>query len=448
MKKNPLIIGTFILTITGFISRILGFINRIFLSKIFGEEGMGIYQLVAPVMALVFALCAAGIQTSVSKHVAQETGTGNYKHSYHMVFAGLTVSCTLSLICAYIVFTYSIPISTFFLGDIRTAPLLKMLALSFPLSCIHSCINGYYYGIRKTALPALTQLAEQLSRILCILFLYMYCEKNKIQLTLQGLVLGSITGEALAVLISLIAIYNRFHTIEKKFVKTWHPTLHTLPRHIGQILSLGAPLSANRIVINLLAGIETIMIPRSLVKYGLTYSSALSIYGVMTGMVIPLILFPSAITNSVSVLLLPIVSEADVLNRQHTIAKAVRNSIFYCCLLGFTCTFFFFLFGIPIGNLLFSSTLAGKLLMIISFICPFMYINTTLTSVINGLGRTFLTFSFSLTALLIRLIFVIFVIPLFGINAYLMGLLASQLIITVLNVLALRKYILYNSVVS
>ena len=65
-KRHPLIMGTIILTITGLISRIMGFYYRIYLTRLFGEEGMGIYQLLNPVLALAFSLTAAGYQTAAS----------------------------------------------------------------------------------------------------------------------------------------------------------------------------------------------------------------------------------------------------------------------------------------------------------------------------------------------------------------------------------------------
>ena len=69
-RNRTFIKGTLILTLTGLLSRVIGFFYRIYLSRLFGEEGMGIYQLLSPVLALSFSLCAAGIQTAISKYVA------------------------------------------------------------------------------------------------------------------------------------------------------------------------------------------------------------------------------------------------------------------------------------------------------------------------------------------------------------------------------------------
>ena len=97
--KNPLITGTIILTVTGFASRFIGFFYRIFLSRLFGAEGMGIYQLISPVLALSFSLTAAGIQTAISKYVAGETVSKDYRSSALHLFTGFVLSMAASILC-------------------------------------------------------------------------------------------------------------------------------------------------------------------------------------------------------------------------------------------------------------------------------------------------------------------------------------------------------------
>ena len=149
-------------------------------------------------------------------------------------------------------------------------------------------------------------------------------------------------------------------------------------------------------------------------------------------MSMPLILFPSAITNSISVLLLPIVSEADASGNQSAVTRAIWKSIKYCLLLGFGCTAAFLLFGRLAGRLLFNSELAGSFILTLSFICPFLYVASTLNSILNGLGKTALTFFYSILSLLVRLLFVFYAIPVYGIKGYLWGMLASQMVQTLL----------------
>lgn len=442
-KNNSLITGTIILTITGFVSRFIGFFYRIFLSRVFGAEGMGLYQLTSPVLALTFSVTVSGMQTAISKFVASETSTKDYRSSFRTLLTGFTISMLLSVSCTGYIYIFSDMIATRLLFEPRTAPLLRIIALSIPMATVHSCINGYFYGIRKTSVPSMTQLAEQIVRVGSVYLIYAAATAGGYTPTITFAVLGLVIGEAASMLVSLVAIYHRFYSLTHSHCmisKMCQSTCSYLTE-TRRLLSLAVPLSLNRTLINFLQSVEAIYIPQCLQQYGYDNAKALSVYGVLTGMALPLILFPSAITNSVSVLLLPLVSEADANANYHAIRKAVRKSIKYCLFLGFACTTFFLLFGRFAGNLLYESSLAGSFIITLSFICPFMYIASTLNSILNGLGKTSYTFAFSMISLLFRLLFVFFAIPVIGIHGYLYGLLASQLLQTLLCVFAVRKYL-------
>ena len=432
-----MVTGTAIITLTGLVSRFIGFFYRIFLSNVFGAEGMGIYQLISPVLALSFSLTVSGIQTAISKYVAGETATHDYKSSFRTLWAGFLLAMALSVACTLYIYLGADHIASVFLLEERTAPLLRIIALSIPMATVHSCINGYFYGIRKTAVPAFSQLSEQVCRVGSVYLIYFICQKHGLEPTISFAVVGLVIGESASMIVSVVAILARAHQVfpARAHISVQRPfsSLITVYRRItGQLLQLAVPLSANRLVLNLLQSVEAIYIPNRLMTYGLSNADALSVYGVLTGMSLPLILFPSAITNSISVLLLPIVAEAD-LNGNHTaVRRAIFTSIRCCLLLGFGCTAMFLLFGRLAGRLLFHSELAGSFILTLSFICPFMYIASTLNSILNGLGKTIRTFLFSVVSLLLRLLFVFFAIPVYGIKGYLWGILASQMLQTAL----------------
>lgn len=467
--SHPLVTGTVILTLTGLVSRFIGFFYRIFLSNVFGAEGMGLYQLISPVLALSFSLTVSGIQTAISKYVAGETSTHDYKNSFRTLWAGFLLAMTLSIACTLYIYLDANHIASVFLMEERTAPLLRIIALSIPMATVHSCINGYFYGIRKTAIPAFSQLSEQVCRVGSVYLIYFICQKHGLTPTISFAVVGLVIGESASMIVSVVAILARAHHVfpAREYIPVrepsvfWpgrtyarllsrrqvsgrvHPAADSrhrsyvgLPgiyrRICGQLLQLAVPLSANRLILNLLQSVEAIYIPNRLMAYGLNNADALSVYGVLTGMSLPLILFPSAITGSVSVLLLPIVSEADASGNQTAVRRAIFTSIRCCLLLGFGCTVMFLLCGRFAGRILFHSELAGSFILTLSFICPFMYLASTLNSILNGLGKTVQTFLFSVASLLLRLLFVFFAIPVYGIKGYLWGTLASQILQTTL----------------
>ena len=454
LKNHPFITGTIILTLTGLLSRFIGFFYRIYLSRLFGEEGMGVYQLTGPVLALSFSVTVAGLQTAISKYVAGEAATKDYKFSLRTLLSGLVVSLILSFLCMGGIIHFSEWIASNFLLEPRTASMLRIIALSIPLCAVHCCINGYFYGIKKAGIPAATQLIEQFCRILCVFSADYIAAQTGGGPTINAAVIGLVVGEFCAMVVSIVAIYLRFYRISKKTtsgktgyhshsvqtnVSTYTPFKNSYTAITTKLLAIAVPLSFNRIVINLLQSIEAVYIPEKLQCYGYDTATALSVYGVLSGMALPLVLFPNALTGSISLMLLPIVSEADATGNKQTVKRAASKTISSCLILGGICTLGFLLLGRPAGQLLYNSTLAGKFICSLSFICPFLYLCTTLTGILHGLGKTISIFFINVCSLLIRLAFVFFLLPRFGINAYIVSMLISQMFSALCLYLVLRR---------
>ncbi len=440
-KKHPLITGTIILTLTGLLSRIIGFFYRIYLSRLFGEEGMGVYQLTSPVLALTFSLTVAGLQTAISRYVAGETSSKDYKTSLRTLLTGIVLSLLLSLPCMYVIIRFSEWIAVSFLLEPRTASMLRVLALSIPLSAVHCCINGYFYGVKKAGIPAATQLIEQFFRIFCVFMADYFARKNHTVPTINAAVIGLVVGEFCAMVVSILAIYFRFYKYTKANITATVVEHNSYAKITARLLALAIPLSFNRIVINLLQSIEAVYVPDKLQAYGYDTATALSVYGVLTGMALPLIFFPNALTGSISLMLLPIIAEADVTGNKAAVKQATSKTISACLLLGCICTMGFLILGKPAGNLLYNSELAGKYICSLSFICPSLYLCTTLTSILHGLGKVTGVFCINVLSLLIRLAFIFFLMPRFGIESYIISMLLSQMFSAVSLYLVLRRSI-------
>lgn len=431
-RNNPFITGTIILTLTGLISRIIGFFYRIYLSRLFGEEGMGVYQLLSPVLALSFSVTAAGLQTAISKYVAKEAATKDYKASFRVLLTGLFMSLLLSFLCMGVTIRFSELIAVNFLLEPRTASMLRIIALSIPLGAVHSCINGYFYGIKKTGIPAATQLIEQLCRVACVFLASYFAKHHGTSPTINVAVIGLVAGEFCAMAVSITAAYLRFYRLssQKSLPAATQQVFFPIASYLkaaGNLLALSIPLSLTRIVINLLQSVEAVFIPTQLQAYGYDPATALSVYGVLTGMALPLLLFPNALTGSMSLLLLPIVSEADASGNKAAVKRTSSKTVYSCLLLGGVCTLGFLLLGRPVGYFLFHSELAGRFICSLSFLCPFLYLCTTLSSILHGLGKAGSVFFINVSSLLIRLLFVFLLLPEFGIDSYIAGMLISQI---------------------
>ena len=447
-QRHPLIVGTFILTATGIVSRIIGFLYRIYLSRLFGEEGMGIYQLLSPVLSLSFSLTAAGYQTAISKLVAERTATSR-KPSLQPLVLGLSTSLPFSLACNAVLFFFADAISAGLLQEPRTASMLRILSFSVPLSAVHSCINGYFYGIKKAGIPAGAQLLEQIVRVGCV-----YIVSSRILAaggtpSISVAVLGLTVGELASMLLTMAAVCPGGipASLRPAGLRRIRPAgspragLSASAALWGKLMAMALPLTANRIVLNLLQSVEAVSIPAKLRLYGYDTATSLSVYGVFTGMAMPFIYFPNALTGSVAVLLLPIISENYALGNMDAVRSATVRTVKYCGLMGFACLGVFVLSGRWIGTSVFDSPLAGYFITTLGFICPFLYLDTTLSSILQGLGLAGHTFVMNVICLLIRLAFVFLAVPRVGVRGFLWGLLVSQLALGVLYLGCLYRFL-------
>ena len=438
-KKQSIILGTVILTLTGFLSRFIGFFYRIFLSRVFGEEGIGLYQLIFPVYALCISFSISGIETALSRTVARKQALGKPDEAKEVLLSGLTVAFFLSLVCTFFIQKNAFFIADRLLHDSRCKNMLIILSYAFPFCAIHSCICGYYYGLKETKIPAISQLIEQSTRILSVyIFFFFLIRKGhtvSISIAVSGLVIGELFSTAYAA-----QIFNYFPCT----LTTITNLCKNFPHHLRELLSLSIPLTTNRVLINLLQSIEAISIPVQLRRFQYSASESLRIYGVLNGMALPCILFPTAVTSSLSIMLMPAVAEIQAAQDPSSLLRIIKKVSRFCFSLGLFSCLCFLLFGHLLGNILFHSDSAGNFIVTLSWICPFLYVNSSFLSIINGLGKTGWTFLINTFGLSVRILSVFYIIPLFGIQGYLWGLLSSQLLVSLLCILLIYHWFSIN----
>lgn len=436
--KNPVISGALLLTAAGILGKIIGFFYRIFLSRTIGAEGLGIYQLIFPISTICFAITVSGLSTALSKFIAEYQERDPSSPKRFLRFA-LSASGTLSIGAMLILFRYSGFIAENILLEPRCEPLIPILACSIPFASFHSCIHGYYYGKKKAAVPAASSFIEQLVRVVFVFIIYQIRLEQGESIDVSTAVWGMMLGEAGAFLFCITSLLLSKDPLSKSTSK---PTVSSGFRVSSpgiKLLSYSIPLSMNRLTLTLFSSFESILIPSRLCLFGYSQSDALSVYGVLTGMAFSVITFPTVLTNSISVMILPMISEADGRNDTAKIRRTIYQTIFGCLLFGSLCTAGFLITGKWIGDILFCNALAGKFIRMLSFICPFLFLSSLLTSILHGLDMPGYPFALNLMGSLVRILFVYLLIPLYGLKAYLIGMLASQMITSACSVWILWK---------
>ena len=206
-----------------------------------------------------------------------------------------------------------------------------------------------------------------------------------------------------------------------------------------KIIHIALPITSGRYLNSLLRTGENVLVPKNLAKFKLSGQNALSQFGMIKGMALPILFFPSAILNSVSTLLIPEISEA-VTHQNHRAIKAAAEKIIKLTLLcGLICGSLFFVGGEKIGLLLYKSQDVGFLIKALSPIVPLMYLDSICDGILKGLDQQSFTFKTAVSDSAIRLILILIILPKMGINGFILIMYFSNLYTCVLNVGRLIK---------
>lgn len=428
-QKKLVLKGAAILTVAGLAGKVAGFFYRIFLSRTIGAEGVGIYQLIFPIYAMACSLSVSGIQSCISRFVSAKTAVGDRGGAKRILQIGLALSLTISLIVSLLLYHFHLDLSIYYMKEVRTASLLMLLAYVIPLGSIHACINGYFFGLKQASVPAAAEILEHIVRLSALLLISRILLSRSIPVTPSIAVYTMIAEEFFAALFSATAIIVHFarHPVSS-------PAASGILHYTREIVTLSAPLSMNRVLLNVLQSIEALLIPLQLQKWGLTSSAALATYGVLTGMAFPLIMFPTALTSSIGTMLLPVISEKQATGQISRVKNAVRKICICSLTLGFLCWCLFFFAGPFLGKRLFHNELAGSFIRSMSWICPLFYLTPSLFAVLNGLGKTSRVFLHNLLGTGLRILFILIAVPKCGISGYLYGILLNQVIVFLLSI--------------
>lgn len=202
---------------------------------------------------------------------------------------------------------------------------------------------------------------------------------------------------------------------------------------------MAIPLTLNHVLMTLSHSLENLLLPQQLVAFGYTSDEALGHFGILTGMALSVIFFPSAITNSLSVLLLPRISETKAKGDMCIVMDTIKGAV--CCgvALGSLCTFIFLFSADWFGSYVFHNALAGAYIRVLSILCPFMYTSSLLSSIVNGLGNANLTLICNLTGCGIRILAIWFLVPIYGMYAYVISMIVAAVVVTIELLVVINK---------
>jgi stage V sporulation protein B len=186
------------------------------------------------------------------------------------------------------------------------------------------------------------------------------------------------------------------------------------------LFAVAAPITASRVTGSFLSAAENTLIPASLQKFGMTAQEAVSAFGRITGMATPLIFFPSALLTALSITLLPAISEAAAIGNKERVGAVTNKALKFTTLIGIGAAGIFLVLPDELGQVIYKEDI-GSILFLLGIMCPLWYINITVSGILNGLGKQTFLFMTGLAGSLVNIACVYFVVPKFGVNAFIAG---------------------------
>ncbi|MCL2047704.1 MAG: polysaccharide biosynthesis protein [Defluviitaleaceae bacterium] len=427
------------MTAAGVITRILGFVYRVYMSNLMGAEGMGLYQLIMPVYTLAWSIACAGFNTTVSKLTAQERAKGEYGNMALMLKQSVLITSALGVVLTFVLYFGAGLMSVYFFGDARTMLPLKILSLAFPFMAAGTCIRGYFIGLQETKIPAVNQVLEQIVRMVVIYLIAAAFVPRGLEYAAAAAVIAIVAEEVF----SFFFVFGAYKLHRKKR-RVFAKRSFSATQSFALIMAMALPLTGNRVVGSLLTAWENVLIPRRLQMYGLPAAEAISEFGRIQGMAIPLIFFPTAVLTALSVTLVPAVSEATAVGGKNgrgasDVSSFASKALLFASVTGMGAASMFFFFSHEMGLAIYNQQI-GFMLQLLGVMCPFIYMQIIISGVLNGLGCQMFIFRNSLISSGICIAFIFILVPKFGLSAYILGWLVSLIVIIALGLRRIRDF--------
>ncbi len=435
MRKTLFIKNAIVLTVTSLLVRFAGIVFKVWLGAEIGSEGIGLYQLIFSFYMLASTFATSGISTAVTRLVAEEICVGSNRSIRKIVKKAITITLFVAVVSMLLIFVLREPISSLVIGDKRATLAVFVLPFSLPFMGVSACFRGYFIARRKSEPNAASQIIEQILRILVVLALVKRVKKLGLVAVMAAVMAGDVISEISATVILGIGYLRASKSSDFK-------GRESPPFSIGKkISSIAVPISSGRYLNTLLRTGENLLVPKMLSRFSQSGILALSQFGMIKGMAIPVLFFPSAILSSVSTLLIPEISRNIALSRPQVVKQTVAKIIKITSLISFIFAGVFLVAGEKIGALLYEENEVGFLIKALAPIVPFMYLDSISDGILKGLDQQKFTFKTSVSDSAIRIILIVLFVPISGIKGFILIMYFSNFLTCFLNVRRLLKVV-------
>lgn len=420
------------------IMRTVGVIFNAYAANKIGAEGMGLYSLVMSVYVFAVTIATSGINLAVTRLVSEELAVG--RDSGAIKAMGKCVIYALSFGCfsAFALFFSAPLLAEKAIGDARMTLSLRALSAGLPFIALSNVFSGYFYAVKRVFKSASSSMIEQFVKIAVTCGLLWTFAPRGVEYACMSLVVGTSVSEGLSFSYLLV-----FYLSDKnKYLnrKTPYPP----PSEIShRMFRISLPVALSAYLRSGLVTVEHMLIPRGLKKFGADYSLSLAAYGTVSGMALPVLLFPAAVSSTFAGLIIPEMSELaakyKTKNGVSEINYIIKRSLGAVLIFGIGTAGIFVSFAATLGDVIYSSADASYYIAVLAPLVPVMYLDTCVDGMLKGLGEQLYSMRVNILDASLSILLVYLLLPKMGIMGYIVCIFATEIINAALSLWRLIK---------
>ncbi|MBP2642125.1 MAG: spoVB 2 [Firmicutes bacterium] len=382
--------GTIILTIAGIVVKVIGSLNWIFLSRILGGEGIGIYQMAYPLYLLALSISSAGIPVAISIITAEKIAIGDYRGAsrvFNLSFVLLMITGIALSVMLY--FGTGQLIEYRIIRDPRAYYSLIALSPAIFLVTLLSSFRGYLQGWQIMKPTAISQIVEQLFRVGAMLVFASLLLPKGLSYAAGGASLGAGAGAAAALLVLIYYYWG----LKKKTSQSIAVENNTAIREDGmtiirRIANLALPVSLSSIILPLVANLDLFIVPLRLEEAGYTVEQATEFFGYLTGMAVPLVNLATILTAALATSLVPAISRVNSLGQKREVFYRTAGAMRFANIATIPFGLMLWLLAEPVVSAIYHAPGAAGATRVLAASVFLLGIHQVTTGVLQGLGRT------------------------------------------------------------
>lgn len=444
-KENKFIKGAAILAASGLVIKVLGALLQIPLNNWIGPQGMSYYGVAYSIYSALLVLSTAGIPIAISRMVSEHIAVKEYRYAHH-VFRTAEILMLIIGSLSFAICFFGADMIAHAIRSPEAASALRAIAPALFFVPLFSSYRGYFNGRQNMTPTALSEIAEQMVRVVVgIALAYMFYRTDPVKAS-AGATFGASAG-SIAGLLVIVGIYLLNRKTFMKKIERGNPDTDSMGRIAKDIFIIAVPIIIGSEIMPIMNLIDTTMIMRVLQNEGWTRVQSEYLYGLLTAFCSSIISFPYIITQAVTVSLVPALSGRFKVKDQQGIQDTISQGYRTTMVIAFPCAVGIIAIAEPILKLLYFAQPkachdAAPILSVMAVSIVFLSIMQTSTSILQSVGKQMLPVRNLAIGCIGKMFATYFLVavPALNVKGACLGTIVAYIIAMALNARDVKKY--------